>query len=282
MYDLHIHSTYSDGRYTPAEIIAAAARLGLRGVAISDHDNLRGSRAARPLAAAAGLELIPAIELTTRWPAAALLPEDVNVDLLGYYFDPENAEFNAFVEAALNDLHARIAACCERLTALGYPLALSDVFVENPRYAGTIQLLDTLRRKGYAADWRESSRLMDSVWLPARTTPFTIGAAIEQIHLAGGVAVLAHPTLVRPQGQRLTAAWLRKLVEAGLDGIEIYHRRLSEEDRAYFLGLAREFGLVISGGSDMHGWHRGIDELGTQPVNAEMVAALRARSTAAR
>ncbi len=282
MYDLHIHSTYSDGRYTPAEIIAAAARLGLRGVAISDHDNLRGSQVAQPLAKTAGVELIPAIELTTRWPGARLAPEDANVDLLGYYFDPENAEFNAFVDATLNDIHARIRACCARLTDLGYPLTLDDVFVENSCYAGTIQLMDTLRRMGYAADWRESARLMDSVWLPARSTPFTIRGAIEQIHLAGGVAVLAHPTLVRPQGARLTAAWLRQLVDAGLDGIEIYHRRLSEEDRVYFLGLARQFGLVISGGSDMHGWHRGIDELGTQPITEEIVMALRARSAMAR
>jgi len=282
MYDLHIHSHYSDGRYSPADIIAAASRLGLRAVAITDHDNLRGSRVAQPLALAAGIELIPAIELTTRWPGADLPLEDVNVDLLGYYFDPDHAEFNAFTEAALNDLHARISACCARLTTLGYPLELADVYVENPRYAGTIQLIDTLRRKGYAADWREAMRLMNAVWLRVRSTPFTIRSAIEQIHLAGGVAVLAHPTLVRPQGELLSAAWLRQLVDAGLDGIEIYHRRLTEADRAYFLRLARTLGLLVSGGSDMHGWHRGMDELGTQPVSAAMVAALRARSTFAR
>jgi sugar phosphate isomerase/epimerase len=75
----------------------------------------------------------------------------------------------------------------------------------------------------------------------------------------------------------MTAAYLRQLVDAGLDGIEIYHRRLSQEDRTHFLSLANEFGLLVTGGSDAHGWHRGLDELETQPVTEEMLAVLKNR-----
>ncbi len=278
MIDLHLHTYYSDGRFSPAEVIAAAQQRGLSTLAICDHDNLRGSREAAPLAQAAGIRLIPAIELTTRWPGVNLPPQDANVDLLGYFVDPGDAVFAAFTTAALNDLHQRIADCCAALTRQGYPLALADVFAINPRYAGAVQLMDAILQKGYAPDGSQAAKMMENVWVSARETPFTIRAAIEQVHLAGGAAVLAHPTIVRPGGRWLTAAHLRGLVTAGLDGIEIYHHRLNAEARAYFLKLAGQFGLLVSGGSDMHGWARGLDELGSQPVSEEMVARLHERA----
>jgi 3',5'-nucleoside bisphosphate phosphatase len=280
MIDLHTHTYYSDGRYSPAEVIEAAAQRGVSILAITDHDNTNGSREAAPLAEAAGIELIHAIEFTTRWPGAELPPADANVDLLGYFIDPGNAELRAFEEASLNDIHVRIADCCKWLTLNGYPLNMEDIHLENPRYGGTMQTIQAIMRKGYAPTWKDGFRLMDTVWLTARESPFTIKSAIEQIHLAGGVAVLAHPSIVRPRGQPLSAGYLRDLVEAGLDGIEIYHHRLDEAARAYFLDLARTFGLLVTGGSDMHGWSRGFEELGGQPVTIEMVDDLRKRSQA--
>lgn len=280
--DLHMHTTYSDGRYSPAEVVTEAARRGIRIMAITDHDNLGGSREAAPLARAAGIELIPAIEMTTRWPGMQLPPGDANVDLLGYFVDPDDAVFGAFTSALLNDLHERIACTCARLTARGCPVTMDDVFAQNPRYGGAVQLLHALIARGHAPGWNEALALLDSAWNEERETPFTIQSAIQQIHLAGGAAVLAHPSIVRPRGQQLSAADLRLLVEAGLDGIEIYHRRLDEAARAHFTVLAREFGLLMTGGSDMHGWNRGMDELGMQPVEMEVVEQLRERSRGSR
>jgi predicted metal-dependent phosphoesterase TrpH len=274
MIDLHTHTYYSDGRYSPAELVEAAQRIGMRVLSITDHDNTRGSREAWPLAEAAGIEFIPAVEFTTRWPGADLPPQDANVDLLGYYIDPDSPELRAFEEAALNDLHARVSDCCCRLSDRGYPFSIDDVFAKNPRYAGAIQAIQALLEKQYARSWEESLRLFDTVWLAARETPFTIKAVIEQIHLAGGVAVLAHPTIVRPRGAPITADCLRELVEAGLDGIEVYHHRLDSSARQYFLGLARRYNLAVTGGSDLHGWKNGFDGLGEQPVTLEMVNAL--------
>ncbi len=276
--DLHTHTFYSDGRYSPAELIDAAAQHGIRILAISDHDNTRGSREAAPLAKAAGIELIPAVEFTTRWPGSELPPGDVNVDVLGYFINLENAELRAFEEASLNDIHARIADCCVRLTQNGYPLDMNDLFAENPHYGGALQMIQALIHKGHASTWKAAYQLMDSVWLTARETPFTIKSTIEQIHLAGGVAVLAHPSIVRPRGRVLEADFLRELVDAGLDGIEIYHYRLDKAARAHFLKLARAFGLLVTGGSDMHGWSRGFEELGGGAVTIEMVEALRNKS----
>lgn len=276
--DLHIHTHYSDGRMSPEEVVAEAAARGIRVMAITDHDNLEGSRAAAPLARAAGIELIPGIEITTRWPGMDLPPGDADVDLLGYFVNPDDDVFTAFTHALIGDLHARIASTCARLTARGYPVTMDDVFAQNPRYGGAVQLLKALLARGHAPTWELANQLLVSAWYEERRTPFTIQSAIQQIHLAGGVAVLAHPAIVRPRGQQLTAADLRPLVEAGLDGIEIYHRRLNEAARAHFLGLANEFGLLTSGGSDMHGWFNGRDGLGSQPVTEALVERLRARS----
>lgn len=278
--DLHLHTYYSDGRFAPHELVEAAARAGMRAIAITDHDNLRGSREAAPLALAAGIELVPAIEITTSWPGASLPPEDASVDLLGYFVDRDDPVFDAYTTALLNDLHDRIAWSCARMTENGYPLAMENVFAQNPRYGGTMQMVQAIQRKGYALRWADALRLMDTVWLKARETPFTITAAIEQVHLAGGVAVLAHPSIVRPRRERLTAEGLRPLVEAGLDGIEIYHRRLDEDARRHFLGLAEQFGLLVTGGSDLHGWVNGLDELGAQPVTPAMLEDLRRKSRA--
>ncbi len=278
MIDLHTHTYYSDGRYSPAELVQAARRAGVRTLAITDHDNTRGSREAAPLAKDAGIELIPAVEFTSSWPGGELPPEDANVDVLGYFIDMESAALRAFEEAALNDIHARIADCCRRLTERGYPTTMEDIFTQNPRYGGAMQLFQTLLQKGYAQTRRDALQMMDQIWNATRETPFTIKAVIEQIHLAGGVAVLAHPTIVRPHGEPMTAAYLRQLVDAGLDGIEIYHHRLDEQARAFFLALAKEFGLLVSGGSDLHGWNRGLEGLGQQPVTLEMVEQLRQRA----
>ncbi len=278
MIDLHSHTYYSDGKFSPAELVEGAKRRGVSVLAITDHDNTRGSREAAPLAEVAGIELIPAIEFTTRWPGAALPLDDRDVDVLGYFLDLENAAYCAFEEAALNDIHARIASCCARLTGQGYPVSMDEVFAENGgRYGGAVQMIQVLLRKRYATTWQEGLDLFGTVWFTGRESPFTIQSVIEQIHLAGGAAVLAHPVAVRPHGERLTAAGLRELVDAGLDGIEIYHYRLDSEAREYFLRLAGKFDLLITGGSDLHGWNRGWSEMEELPVTMEMVDALRER-----
>lgn len=278
LHDLHNHTHYSDGKFSPAEVIRAAAQAGIRTLAITDHDNCRGAREALSLAQAAGIELIPAAEFTTCWPQANLPRDDADVDLLGYFIDLDHPGLHSFEAAALEDIHSRISVCCAALTEKGYPLDMQDVFAENPRYGGSMQAIQALERKQYAPDWDSALEIFGSVWLAGRLSMSSIQTTIEQIHRAGGAAVLAHPAIVRPEGRQITARWLRELVDAGLDGIEVYHRRLDAAARAHFLALAREFDLVTTGGSDLHGWFRGFDGLGEQPVTEEMVESLRERA----
>jgi predicted metal-dependent phosphoesterase TrpH len=255
--DLHIHSYYSDGRHSPAEIVDRAARIGLETIALADHDNARGVREAAPLARARGIRLIPAIELTCHWEACPTASGESDIDVLGYFFDLDNARFRRFEQAALDDIHVRIADCCARLTAAGAPITLEDVLAENPRYAGLLQLIHALQHVGHAADWGEA---------------FTVSRA----HWAR-VAFLAHPSMVQCGGAPLGADRIAALVEMGLDGLEVYHYRLDAAARAHFLDLARRFDLLVSGGSDSHGGWDQMARMGMEPVTDEMVREIEGR-----
>jgi predicted metal-dependent phosphoesterase TrpH len=275
--DLHLHTFYSDGRFSPEEVLRHAANVGMKTLAFTDHDNTNGSRQAVELARQLGLELIPAAEFTSRLPGCDTSPEKGDIDVLGYFLALDDPEFCAFERAALNDMHIRIGECCDCLTGMGYPVTLEEVFAENPRYAGLLPLVHVVQKKGYANDWDSAQRLVDSGWLPGRLSPFTTAQVIEQIHLAGGVAVLAHPAAIRDKGEWLQARQLGRLVQVGLDGLEIYHPRLDQKARTYFLKLAQQFNLLVSGGSDSHGWGIGLNRTGSQPVSFEMMEALRSR-----
>ncbi len=277
--DLHMHSYYSDGRSSPAELVQEAARRGIRHMAITDHDNTRGAQEAAPLAAELGLDLIPGIEFTCRWDSPNAPAGNIDIDLLGYCMDWDTPAFQAVEGAALDDIHARIGDLCARLTADGYPITLDELFVENPRYAGFVQLIYTSIRKKNVANWDGAMTLIDEHWPIVRRSRFTVQEMVAALHAAGGVAVLAHPAAITVGGQGwIEAVHLAELVEAGLDGLEIYHHRLNEAARQHFLRLADQFGLLVSGGADEHGWYKPFERLGQEAVTPAMLDALRARA----
>ncbi len=276
--DLHMHTHYSDARPTPEELVRHAAHIGLKTIAITDHDNMRGSREAQPVAEALGIELIPAIEFGTRWEGYGWPEWGGTTDLLGYFLD-DTPDLRQLEHDMLATYDAQVGATCDLLTQRGYPLTLKEVHVLNPHYVHWRQGIAVLGAKGLG-DPDTLTDAWNAAWCEACDPQFTIDRIIAAIHAAGGVAVLAHPTyLVRPDGSEgwITADDLAALVEMGLDGIEIYHYRLDEPARAYFMELARRFDLAIGGGSDEHGWPSGFPRLGSQPVTPEMVSALRAR-----
>jgi predicted metal-dependent phosphoesterase TrpH len=275
--DLHTHTYYSDGKYSPAELLHYAASIGLETMAITDHDNANGVREALPLAQELGIELIPAVEFACHWDQCDAPPGTGEIDVLGYFIALGNPGFQAFERAALNDTYSRMADCCARLTAAGCPISLDDVFAENPHYAGGVHLVFAMQSKGYADSWDAAFRLVVEHWNRVRLSRFTIQQVIEQIHLAGGVAILAHPTAVQCGDRWLQAKQLALLAEMGLDGLEIYHPRLDGKARAHFSALAKQLNLLISGGSDEHGWSAELERIGNQPVTSEMVESLRAR-----
>lgn len=282
--DLHLHTYYSDGRAAPEELVQHAATLGLKTIAITDHDNTRGAREALPVARALGIELMPGIEFTCSWevpagPSGVPIPRQ-DVDLLGYGMDWETAAFGVFETTSFNDAAARIGNCCARLTEAGLPVSLEDVLALNPRYPGAMQLIDTLVEKGYADHWDDALPVFQACWQHIPVARLDIAESIAAIHAAGGVAVLAHPTLVHSGDGWLKAEQLKILVEKGLDGVEVYHPRLNREAQEHFLRLARHFDLLVTGGSDEHGWPQGFPRLGVQLLGdapLQVVEALRRR-----
>jgi predicted metal-dependent phosphoesterase TrpH len=277
-----MHTYYSDGRASPAEVVHHAASIGLRIIAITDHDTLGGISEARHVAKELGVDLIPAVELTTNWsecyPTDGLKEMEADVDLLGYYVDSDQPAFRAFVDEAALDIRQRIKECCKLLTKNGYPLTIQDVLAYNPRYPGGVQTITALWKKGYAKSYNEAFLLFLEAWHEVRLSRLTTTRAIEAIHEAGGAAVLAHPVKIRCGDGLIREDHLAHLVDAGLDGLEVFHPRLSYAERQHFLELAKKFSLVVSGGSDEHGLEGRFTRMGSQPVSYEIVRHLEARA----
>ena len=276
--DLHIHTYFSDGKYSPEEVLARAAEIGLKTIAFTDHENATAARLVQDQAGGAnhGIQVIPGVEFTTSWPGLDVLPGDTDIDLLGYFFNLDSAEFKALELAELQDFRQRILACCEILTAAGHPLSLEDVLAVNPRFPSLASLIFATQRKGHADSWEAGYRLVTAAWRQVRACRLEIGDASATIHAAGGVAVLAHPSAIARQGGLIGREQVAQLANLGLDGLEVYHHRNNDAARQQLLALAQQFHLEVSGGSDEHGWWH--SRLGTQPVTEEMLQSLRARS----
>jgi predicted metal-dependent phosphoesterase TrpH len=282
--DLHLHTWFSDGRASPEEILEYAAEHDITTLAITDHDNTGGYRAARLIAGSQGIELIPAMEITCRWDACAFEPDgdspkiSPDVDLLAYFIDVDLPVFREFEQSLLQDIRERLDMACQRLTADGYPVSMDELLELNPRYIGTLHLIETLVKKKLVDRWKTGADLLDRIWPEIRPSRLPIEDAISNIHAVGGVAVLAHPATINCNGGWVGAQELGYLVRYGLDGVEIYHHRLNAAARTHFTSLARRLGLLLTGGSDEHGWPEGLTHLGTQPVPPQMITALYKRA----
>lgn len=279
--DLHLHTYFSNGEASPGELLRYAAEIGLKTVSITDHENVSAAREAAFVAGELGLDLIPGVELTSRWderPSADSQDPFPEVHVLGYFIDSQDPDFLRFTEAALEDLRARITDCCRRLSEDGYPVTVYDVLDENPRYPGAMQLIAALRRKGYAGSRQDAFTLFARHWRSVRLCAHTTAHVIEAIHAAGGVAVLAHPVSVRCGDGLLSREHVARLVALGLDGLEVIHPRMNREARLHFTRLAESFGLLVTGGSDEHGCGEYFTRIGSKLVSYQMVCNLRRRA----
>jgi hypothetical protein len=263
--DLHMHTYYSDGWQSPDSVVRNAAMIGLKTIAITDHDNVRGSLEAEPVAEEVGIRLIPAIEVTTAWAYGGELRD---VDILGYFIDRTHPDLLALCRRSEEDLRNRLAECCERITQAGHPITLRDALNVNARFASAGALIQALANKGYAGNFHEAAPLFYKQWIKGRKSHVRAEQAISAVRKAGGVPVLAHPA--RIGFHRLTAQQLQPLAEAGLGGIEVYHPTADDELNAHLLDLAQRMGLAVTGGSDDHGFN-GFRRMGSQPVTQKMV-----------
>lgn len=273
-----MHTRYSDGQSTVEELLQAAKEHGLEAIAITDHDTAEGSREARDLAPQYGLELIPAIELTCYWEGYSGHGGGPDIDLLGYFIDLDSPLL-AEIEERLHE-HARERAkiCCEILKRMGYELSLEDVLTSNPNYPAVLAFLDVFVRLGLTSA-EEAGPIIERAYYSSGRSRLSIQNAIKLVHELGGVAVLAHPTIIHRDmdSEPLSERGLIELKQVGLDGIEIYHHRLRSQHRQHFSMLAKMANLAISGGSDEHRKPERFQRFASQPVTTEMLEELRSR-----
>ena len=241
LVDLHNHTTCSDGRLTPAELMDAASSGGLRAIAITDHDALVACSAiaARP----AGLDVLCGIEFSTD-------DENSEVHILGLGIHSDEAQLVETVRVLRAHRVARIEKMVDKLTHLGYDLSVDDVLkiTHSPHAVGRPHVAQALVKKGYYTGVKEAFHALLHHKGPAYVPHFKLAVkqAVQTIHAAGGVAILAHPGLIA------APASLAGALAAGVDGIEVFHPQHGPEQIRLFGALAREKRLLVSGGSDFH------------------------------
>ncbi len=243
--DLHLHSNRSDGTEDPADVVARARQEGVRTVALTDHDTTSGWAEAAEAATAHGLTFIPGMELSAKdgWRS---------VHVLAYLFDPADADLVAEITRIRDDRIGR-AERIVRHIGRDYPLRWEDVLeqTEGDATVGRPHIADALVARGIV---RDRSEAFDGILHPragyyeAHYAPDPV-TAIELVVGAGGVPVIAHPA----GRERMSEATIRRLIDAGLAGLEIDHRENTAEGRAWLQRIADEHDLIVTGSSDYHG-----------------------------
>lgn len=246
MIDLHVHTTASDGRCTPRQLVERAARAGVIVIAVTDHDTVAAVTEVQSAAQARGIEVVAGIEITA-------VEGGRDVHMLGYFINPDDSALAVFLSQQRAQRIARVEALAVRLAELGMPIDVEPLLAHVPqqggRSVGRPQIARAMIAAGYVADTREAFER----WLATGRPAFVprSGAppvdVIDIVHAAGGLASLAHP------GQTQVDARIATYAEAGLDAIEVYHPDHDADAIERYRRIATQQKLLVTGGSDFHG-----------------------------
>ena len=255
--DLHTHSVYSDGTFTPAELITGAQQAGLSAIALTDHNTVAGLPDFLQAAEGSGVEPVPGVEFSTDY-------GDIELHILALDVKPEHyATITQLLEDAARRKEESNISLVENLNRAGYAISYEEIKGKTPNgQVNRAHIAAELTEKGYTADRQEAFKKLLSPKRGYYQPPVRIGSyeAIRFIKSLGAIAVLAHPFLnLDEQGLR---TFLPEAVACGLDGMETAYSKYTPETTLLAEQIAGEFGLKYSGGSDFHGENKPEIDLG--------------------
>ena len=272
--DLHLHTTYSDGSLPPAEVMALAQKANVTTLAITDHDTVDGIPDSLEAAARLGIEVIPGIEISSRYGEGEL-------HILGYFLDWKDEALRVELARLKETRHARNPLIIQKLNELGLEITYEEVCaLSGDVSVGRPHIARVLMNKGHVTSAKEAfdRYLGDGAAAHVPRELPSPADAIAKIRAAKGIAVLAHPVWVDRSGDRIHRL-CGELKDAGLQGIEVHYSTHKPEQTTEYLNTARRLDLLVTGGSDFHGLTKPDIEVGigrgTLNVSPQLLEPLR-------
>lgn len=269
--DLHMHTTASDGLYSPTELMHRVKEAGLRAIALTDHDTTEGIEEAARTAQSLGIEFIPGIEINT----------DVSggeVHVLGYFIDYQQSAFQKTIKVLRDARVRRGERMVELLNEEGVHIRWERVREIAQGSVGRPHVAQALVEAGYAQSIGEAFEKYIGNGKPAYVPRYKLTPedAVRLIVSANGLPVIAHPITL--PGLDILRTWLPDLKAAGLVGLETYYGPYTQQDEQALLAIAREYNLIPTGGTDYHGPHIHPTPLGGRYVPYEAVEQLKSEA----
>jgi predicted metal-dependent phosphoesterase TrpH len=255
MIDLHIHTTASDGVYSPFQILKMASEFSLEAISITDHDTIEGSKEAFECHDNKFLELLTGVEISTSAPKSFNIEESVHI--LGYRIDLNDKALESELVLLRNSRKNRNPLMVEKLKELGFDISMESL----EKFSGDVQIGRAhigryLFEKGYVNSVEKAFEKYIGKGKPCYTDKYKIPVekAVKAIKAAGGVPVIAHPGLIKNYEKKDFRLFLEFLKENGLDGIEVFYPAHNQSLRSFFYNEAKRLELIATGGSDFHGY----------------------------
>lgn len=273
--DLHTHSYFSDGTCSPTQLVEQATAMGLTAIALCDHNTVAGLPEFMAAAAGSAVEAVPGVEFSTQY-------GNTELHILGLFIQPQKYdEVTKLLEELLRAKEQSNRDLIQRLNAAGLMLDYEKIKAQSGGYVNRAVIGAEMTRLGYTASVKDAFKQYLSESKGFYVPPKRLDAydAIRFIKSIGAVAVLAHPFLnLDEAGLRM---FLPQAVEAGLDSMEVYYSKFSEQETALAKDIAAEFKLLPSGGSDYHGDNKPDIRLGVgkgdMQIPSRLLEALRSR-----
>ena len=243
--DLHSHTKFSDGYFTPQELLEKVSEKNISVLAITDHDTVDAIPSAISLGKNLGITIVPGVELSSQ-------DGERDLHILGYFIDIEDEKFKKYLSLFKSERIKRAERIIKKLNNLGFEITIEDVLsLSETSVVGRPHIADTLVKLGIVKSFYEAFQKFLGNNSPAYEKKYYVSPqnVIEIIHDAGGIAIIAHPGA-------LPEETIGNLIKADIDGFEIYHPAHSSEQMKYYEGITNNYFLYGTGGSDFHGGTR--------------------------